>query len=457
VSGLADVSRSLLLALPPLAVAAYGEVGTAAVHPGRAVRARRAAWVTACTASLVVLLAYDPYSDAGCRRTCLPIDAPLADLLPARSVLGLVALLVVLGAACAGAATFRAGDGLLVPAVLGALVLVLAPQLQVLVQDAGNRPEWPDVLPALALLPPSFVLLFRDITVRRRRRATQRLLADLVTAAQPPLEFWDDTGRRWVDADGVASARSADEQPRPVVVRDARGDLARWWDPSTGSGEVDDAWDAGTMLALDNARLSAVARARLRDLRASQRQIVVTGDAERRRLERELHDRTQQRLVAASLHLRLAAGRTEDPALARSLVDAEGLLRGPLAVLRDLSRGPFPELLSDEGLVAACEELARDPARRIALDGAEVSSRFADDVERATYFLVADATSLGAACALRTDDGELVVRVIAAEALDLAAALDRVGAAGGNVAVEEPAHTIRVVFPGSAVPIPDGA
>src|SRR5262245_60367372 len=102
---------------------------------------------------------------------------------------------------------------------------------------------------------------------------------------------------------------------------------------------------AAARLALENERLQAEAWSQLEDLRASRARIVQSGDAERRRLVRDLHDGAQQRLVTLSLALRLARARLGpglDPVLAERIDEAEDELRAALADLRELAQGIFP-------------------------------------------------------------------------------------------------------------------
>jgi PAS domain S-box-containing protein len=107
-------------------------------------------------------------------------------------------------------------------------------------------------------------------------------------------------------------------------------------------------------------RLNAELHDRLEELAASRARIVTAGDVERRRLERNLHDGAQQRLVALALALRLVAGKLEsDPDVARELLAAAGReLALALDELRELARGLHPAVLTDRGLVAAVETLA---------------------------------------------------------------------------------------------------
>ena len=139
-------------------------------------------------------------------------------------------------------------------------------------------------------------------------------------------------------------------------------------------------------------RLNAELCARLEELAASRARIVTAGDVERRRLERNLHDGAQQRLVALSLSLRIALAKLDaDPAGARAvLADAGDELALALAELRELARGLHPAVLSDRGLRAAVEMLAgRAP---VPVEIADIpDERLPAPVEAAAYYLIAEA------------------------------------------------------------------
>ena len=139
-------------------------------------------------------------------------------------------------------------------------------------------------------------------------------------------------------------------------------------------------------------RLNAELHARLEELAASRSRIVAAGDVERRRLERNLHDGAQQRLVTLSLALRVAQTKLEsDPAAARAaLADAGDELAVALDELRELARGLHPAVLSERGLAAAVEAIAgRAP---LPVEIADVpDGRLPEPVEAAAYYLIAEA------------------------------------------------------------------
>jgi signal transduction histidine kinase len=146
---------------------------------------------------------------------------------------------------------------------------------------------------------------------------------------------------------------------------------------------------ATAALVLENERLAAEVRAQLAEVRASRGRIVAAGDAERRRIERNLHDGAQQRLVTLSVALGLEASGA-DPETAQLLARAQDEVEQAIAELRDLARGIHPTLLRDEGLGAAVEALARRTPLPVTVRST-LRERLPDSVELAAYFVVAEA------------------------------------------------------------------
>jgi signal transduction histidine kinase len=155
-------------------------------------------------------------------------------------------------------------------------------------------------------------------------------------------------------------------------------------------------------LAIRNARLAsdlsvslAEIKVQAEELRASRKRLVSAGDAERRRIERNIHDGVQQELVALIANLRLARNQlSRDPAEAdQTLAGLQGEAGLVLEDLRELARGIHPSLLSDHGLVEAIEaRAARMPIPvSVQVDSASRRARFADEIEGAAYFVVAEA------------------------------------------------------------------
>ena len=195
-------------------------------------------------------------------------------------------------------------------------------------------------------------------------------------------------------------------------------------------------------LALENERLQAEARAQLEDLRASRARVIANGDAERRRLERDLHDGAQQHLVGLALRLGLTRAQLDaerDAKLLARVDGAETELRAALGELRELARGIFPAVLAEEGFAAAVVALAEDGP--ISLRIASLPDGRVDPaVEAAAYFVVSEAIRQSAGSVLTVNaeyrDGvfalELGCERPPADIVDLE---DRVGALDGSLAV----------------------
>jgi signal transduction histidine kinase len=148
---------------------------------------------------------------------------------------------------------------------------------------------------------------------------------------------------------------------------------------------------AGTaaVLQLENERLRADLRARLDELRDSRARIVEVSDAERRRLERNLHDGAQQQLVALALQLRLARNKTTDKESGKLIDGALEQLDQALSELRELARGIHPAILSDRGLEAAVKALAERQPLPTEIEYA-VERKLEPTIEATAYFVIAE-------------------------------------------------------------------
>ncbi len=150
--------------------------------------------------------------------------------------------------------------------------------------------------------------------------------------------------------------------------------------------------EISSALSAENEQLNAELRAKVEELRASRARIVEAGYAERRRVERDLHDGAQQRLMALTMNLRLARDKLEsEPGATAELLDeAMEELAAATTELRELARGIHPGVLSDRGLSAALGGLAeRSPVPVEVIE--TPSERLPAPVESATYFVVAEA------------------------------------------------------------------
>jgi signal transduction histidine kinase len=215
-------------------------------------------------------------------------------------------------------------------------------------------------------------------------------LADALGDPSLTLAYWLPESERFVDADGRPV--SLDDRAWTEVELNGRRIGAIAHEPALADEpQLVRTAGAAAALALENQRLSAELRARIEELRASRARLVEAGDAERRRLERNLHDGAQSRLVALALKLRLARGRADgQPELAELLDESSEELQAGLNELRELARGIHPAVLSDRGLAPALEMLAsRAPVP------VEVTTNCGDDlpppVATAIYFVVSEA------------------------------------------------------------------
>jgi signal transduction histidine kinase len=214
-------------------------------------------------------------------------------------------------------------------------------------------------------------------------------------------------------------------------------------------------------------RRARALRTRVDDLRDARQRILAAADEERRRIERDLHDGAQQRLVAVTLTLRLAESRlVSDPASAALLL-AQAREEAQLAIdeLRELARGIHPALLSDRGLSAALEALATRAPVPVQISGVP-SDRLCESVEACAYFVTAEALTnvakyaqaSAATVKVTVARGELVVEVaddgVGGATPDAGSGLrglsDRVGALDGTLTVVSPhgeGTRLRAVIP----------
>jgi len=225
------------------------------------------------------------------------------------------------------------------------------------------------------------------------RQGLRDALADALGDPSLSLAYWVPEQERYVDAagqpvqipakEGICTHVERDGKPLAVICHDETLEDER---------ELVRAVGAAASIALENERLNAELRARVEELRASRARIVKAGDDERRRLERDLHDGAQQRLVALALNMRLIEAKLDkDPGGAKELLrETADELSEATVELRELARGLHPAVLSDRGLRPALEALAGRAPLEVELNGSP-EERFSAEVESASYFVVAEA------------------------------------------------------------------
>jgi signal transduction histidine kinase len=283
------------------------------------------------------------------------------------------------------------------------------------------------------------------------------------------LAYWLPDTRQYVGATGHPLVLPAPGEGRSVteVERDGRRIAAIIHDPALlDDAEQVSAAGAAAALALENERLEAELRAKVEELSASRERIVESGYEARRRLERDLHDGAQQRLVSLALRLRLLRRSVErDPNALHELDRARGDLDHALEELRELARGIHPSVLTDRGLNAALHGLAQRAPVPVEFQGTP-NDRLPDRVELAAYFVVAEsltnvakyARATHASVNVRRHDGHVVVEVTddgvggadPATGSGLRGLLDRVAAVGGRLELDSPrgqGTTVRAAIP----------
>jgi signal transduction histidine kinase len=261
----------------------------------------------------------------------------------------------------------------------------------------------------------------------------------------------------YVDTDGEPVRLPEPDGDRSVAMvrRDGAEVAALVYDRSLDDDpELVEAVGAAATIALENSHLHAEAEARLTELRASRERIVAAADAERRRIERNLHDGAQQRLVTLALQLSLIQRQIrQDPADAELLVtSASDELAQSLSELRELARGIHPAVLTERGLAAAVALLAG--RSEVPVNLSVTTERFPPAIEAAAYFVVAEgltnvarySEASSAAVNISHLDGRLVVEVEddgkggadAGRGSGLRGLADRVEVLDGCISLESP-------------------
>ena len=219
------------------------------------------------------------------------------------------------------------------------------------------------------------------------RAALRDTLAEALGDPSLRLVYW--TGR-WVDREGRPIELPQDGVTRVERNGECIGAIVH--DPALDDEpELVEAVAAAAALALENERLEAELRARVAELQESRSKLIEVSMAERRSLERDLHDGAQQRLVALSVQVGLAKRRLQtDPEGAEQLLERAGdELRLALEELRELARGIHPAILTDRGLSPALQALIDRAPLEVELAEAP-HERMPAPIEAAAYFVVAE-------------------------------------------------------------------
>ena len=468
-SWLSDGVRAGVLAAAPLSVAGSAHVALRwHAHPGRS-WALRVVWLLAGIGALVHLAGYNPFADRSCRRVCDDIPPFAQGALSTRSAVAITSLFTITAGLVGALAVSRSRPRPPAPAVAGvdaALAVLACMAVATLIRWGDPVSDVVVVLvPSVAIGVLGVAAVVALVRVRRTRIAVDRLVSQL-SEPESALRDLGDAIRdvhfavpggdgRWVDRAGndVAETPLAG---RCVELADEAGPVLRLF-LARRDDSVDSFADLtpATRLALRNAQLAAVGRAHLADVQASRRRVVATADAERQRIERDLHDGAQQRLVSAAFHLSLARPRLQSGG--DLLANAEAAVNTALTNLRAISHGIFPSALATEGLGSALEDLvgvSEVPAR---LRLHDVADDVPAETAMAAYATVVAALEAAHASGAREarisvdcQDGLLTVLIESdrstpeADPPAFTEVTDRVGAVGGQFTASTPDGGVRV-------------
>jgi signal transduction histidine kinase len=295
-----------------------------------------------------------------------------------------------------------------------------------------------------------FVELRSDLAPADLRDALARALRD------PSLElaYWLPLFGSYVDVDGRLVELPHDDASRrtTMIVRDSIRVAALIHDPVLDDEpELLEAVSAAAGIALENGRLHAELGARLEELRASRARVLEAGQQERQRLERNLHDGAQQRLIALALELGLLELRLRDDVDARQVLkEARREIALSLEELRAVAHGMHPAVVSAHGLGVALEHLVARAPVPVQLS-VELPDRLPGRLEVAAYYVVSEslanigkhAHASAATVGVARNNGHVIVEIVddgvgGADTEDgsgLRGLADRVEALGGSLRI----------------------
>ena len=482
-----DLGPPLVRSLAMVAVAFFFPVIAHLVlaFPNERVRPRaarvlaRAAYVAAALAALGSALFWDPFFDPGCWANCtenvflVRSVPPLAHAIQVADRWFLAAAAAALVAISVWRIVRSSGPArrILVPVVgpgilFSAAVVAHSVAVQRVPVEVPSDPVFLAIflVGCFAMILLAAGLVWAVLRTGAQRRSVARIATSLGEAPAPGslesalaravgdpdlrIAYRLSDPERYVDAAGrpVPDPVAAPGQVLTALVREGR--RVAVVSHEAAFPELEREMGAALRLGLENERLQAESLSRLEELRASRARIVETGDAERRRLERDLHDGAQQRLLALSYEIRLARAGAQADGDARTgalLEEAIGETQAALGELRELAHGIYPAILAEAGLGPALATLADAAPLPVELHDA-AAERYSAPVEMAAYLLVTealdDAAGRGAShAAVNTvrEDDRLVV-IVEDDGSDrdseLVRLADRVGALDGTLEVE---------------------
>jgi signal transduction histidine kinase len=476
---------------------AFGEVGYALVahsalaYPSGRVTDRmerhfvRIAYATVLAFPTAILLVHDGheqlrYFDPFPRRSVISIegDPGLAGFLQDGYAViaygALASVFILLVVRKLQLATPRARR-ILAPLLLAAVVAALWAVYNSVIAFASPSPDfvvenvfWWQIGALIALPLALFAGLIRsrlahasvgDLVLRLENAAPGDIREGLAHAlSDPSLEvfFWLPDRNAYANGDGRAVELPADGPDRVVTTLEHEGHpLAALVHDTTllDDQELIDVAAAAARLSLENARLHAEVQSQLAKVKESRSRIVAAADEQRRRIERDLHDGAQQRLVALALDLKRAQRQIGDPDVEALLAAAAEEVQVAVEELRELAGGIHPGILTQGGLAVALGALAGKASVPVTVH-ADVE-RLRPEVEATGYFVASEALTNVAKHAhassarvnARVENGRLVIEIAddgiggatAGAGSGLRGLADRVEAQGGRLSVLSPA------------------
>jgi signal transduction histidine kinase len=301
-----------------------------------------------------------------------------------------------------------------------------------------------------------------DLVLRLENVTPAGIRDELATALRDPtleVYFWLPERGAFVDVHGLPAELPEEGPTRAVTTLEHEGEplAAVIHDPILrDEPELIDVAAAAARLALENARLQAEVQAQLAEVKESRARIVAAEDEQRRKIERQIHDGAQGRLVALAMELKSAQRHIDgksNPEIEALLGDSAAELQVAVEELRDLARGIHPGILTQGGLEVAIGALAARATVPVTVD--TQLERVSPELEVTAYYVVSEAltnvakhsAASRAAVSARLDDGMLVVEVSddgvggASEngGTGLRGLADRVEAQGGRLRIISPA------------------
>jgi signal transduction histidine kinase len=299
--------------------------------------------------------------------------------------------------------------------------------------------------------------MVRELGVDPSVTGIERVVRQTLDDPRAQLAFWLPRARRYVDRHGRRVVLEADHTSTWLSVEQTEGEatLAIVHDAALDEDpELIEAVGAETVLALENRRLQQDLLDSIAALSASRKRLAAVAAAERRKIERDLHDSAQQMLIAVRIQLELARGQADpESKLERQLERIGGDLDRALDELRSVAHGIYPPLLAEEGLAEALTETARRAPIPVQLELEDVG-RLPEEIETAVYFSCLEALQNAGkhggpdvSVTMRlwwephllrfsvSDDGVGFVPGRPRDATGLTNMLDRLGAVGGRISI----------------------